>query len=131
MKKPKFDAEGVDNKTFAPVQLINAMDSEWKDIRLCFADWEWLHRICDGDTVDDYYLNGYGIQGLVMACRLNAGLEVEAEGIDYNSEGDACYIHFENLEDAVETAQLLVAMLKSPAKMLAMIEVARENGFED
>ena len=131
MRSPKFNSDGVDKVTFAPVELINALDSEWKDVRLSFTDWGWLKRTYGSDSIDDYYLNGYSVQGLVKACRLHAGLEPEADGIDYNSEGDACYIHFANLDDAVETAQLVVEMLNDRSRLVAMIEVARENDFEE
>jgi len=131
MRAPEFNSDGVDKVTFAPVELINALDSEWKDVRLSFTDWEWLKRTYGSDSIDDYYLNGYGVQGLVKACRLQAGFEPEADGIDYNSEGDACYIHFANLDDAVETAQLVAEMLNDRSKLVAMIQVARENDFEE
>jgi hypothetical protein len=66
-----------------------------------------------------------------MACRLKAGLDPGAEGIVYNSEGDTCFIHFSNLEDAVQTARLAADILRDRGKIAAMIEVARENGLED
>jgi hypothetical protein len=131
MTDPQFDSSGIDRKTFAPVELIDQRDSEWKDVRLSFDAWEWLHERCGGDAVDGYYLNGHGVQGLVMACRLKAGLDSEAEGIVYNSEGDTCFIHFSKLEDAVQTAQLAADMLRDRGKIAAMVEVAREHGLED
>src|SRR5262249_34701624 len=112
MTDPQFDSRGLDRTTFAPVELIDQRDSEWRDVRLSFAAWEALHELCGGDSLDGYYLNGHGVQGLVMACRLHAGLDPEAEGIIYNSEGDACFIHFSNLEDAVQTARLAADMLR-------------------
>jgi hypothetical protein len=131
MTDPQFDSSGIDRTTFAPMALIDQRDSEWKDVRLSFDAWGWLHELCGGDSVDGYYLNGQGVQGLVMACRLHAGLDVEAEGIVYNSEGDTCFIHFSNLEDAVQTARLAADMLRDRAQIAEMVEVARENGLED
>jgi hypothetical protein len=128
---PTFDSQGIDRETFAPVVLINQLDAEWKDVRLSFDDWDRLHELCGGDSLDDYYLNGYGVQGLVMACRLEAGLEPEADGIHYNSEGDTCFIHFASLDAAAETARLAAAMLQSRAAIAAMVQVARDHGFED
>ena len=126
-----FDSRGIDRDTFAPLVLINALRSEWQDVRLSIDAWDWLHELCGGDSLDDYYLNGYGVQGLVMACRLAAGLEPEADGIHYDSEGDTCFIHFASLDAATETARLAAAMLQSRSAIAAMIHVARDNGFED
>ena len=131
MSRPNFDSKGIDETTFAPFVLENKLESEWKDVRLAFDAWERLHEMYDEDSLDGYDLNGYGLQGLVMACRLHAGLEVRAEGIHYNSEGDTCYIHFSRLEDAVETARLASEMLEDRKKLVEMIAIARDNGFED
>ncbi len=87
-----------------------------------------------GNYFEDYYLNGHGVGGLVKACRLHAGLELdpgrdETSGLDlihYNSEADTCYIHFLKLEDAVETARLAAEMIHDPAKMSAMVKIANE-----
>ncbi|MDB5385914.1 MAG: hypothetical protein JWM11_1560 [Planctomycetaceae bacterium] len=128
MKTPKFNSEGDDKTTFAPVELSKHPEGAYIQFLVC--DWGRIHGAF-GDTVDDYYLNGYGIEGLVMACRLHAGLEPEADNMEYNSEGDACYICFENLDDAVETAQLVSQTLNDRKTLEAMISVARENGFED
>ncbi len=68
-------------------------------------------------VIDDFYLNGYGIQCLVMACRMKAGLNVEEDGIEYNSEGDTCFIHFEQLDDASRTAELLQPVLCDKTKL--------------
>jgi hypothetical protein len=128
---PVFDSQGIDRATFAPVVLINALHSEWQDVRLSFDAWDWLHELCGGDSLDGYDLNGYGVQGLVLACRLAAGLEPEADGIHYNSEGDTCFIHFASLDAAAETARLAAAVLQSRPAIAAMVAVARDHGFED
>lgn len=127
----KFDADGVDKETFAPFRLDNQLDSEWKDVRLSFNDWEWLAKTYGDDPFDDYYLNGYGIQGLVIACRFQAGLEIESEDIEYNSEADTCYIHFSKMEEAIQTAQLAADMIRNPTKLAAMVDIARENEFSE
>jgi hypothetical protein len=131
MKTPRFDAEGRDNITFAPFVLIDARDSEWKDVRLSFHDWDWIKATYGSDTVDHYYFNGYGVEGLVKAARLAAGVNPEAEGIDYDSEGDACFIHFSDIEEAVRTAELSAEMMTDPKKLAQMIAVARQEGFDD
>jgi hypothetical protein len=135
MAEAHFGKDGIDRETFAPVQLIDQRRSQWKDVRLSFDAWDWLQEVIGGDeghsSLNDYYLNGHGVQGLVMACRLHAGLDPEAEGILYNSEGDTCFIHFSKLDDAVQTAHLASDMLRDRRKLVAMIEVAREHGFED
>jgi hypothetical protein len=136
MTKPRFGSDGIDRETFAPVELIDQRHSEWKDVRLSFDDWERLREICGegaggSSYLNGYYLNGYGVQGLVRACRLHAGLDPDAKGIVYNSEANTCFIHFAKLEDAVRTARLVSDMLRDRSKIAAMIEVAREHGFED
>src|SRR5687768_13749174 len=99
MTDPHFENDGIDRITFAPVELIDQRHSEWKDVRLSFDAWEQIQEVCGGDSVEGYYLNGHGVQGLIRACRLHAGLDPDAEGIDYNSEADTCFIHFSKLED--------------------------------
>ena len=102
MTTPNFDSKGIDEVTFAPFTLTDARASKWKDVRLSFHDWDWFTAAYGSDTVEDYYFNGYGVEGLVKAARLAAGAEPYAEGIDYNSEGDACFVHFADLAEAVK-----------------------------
>jgi uncharacterized protein YuzE len=66
-----------------------------------------------------------------MACRANAGLEVEQDGIDYDSEADTCFIHFTQLDEATRTAQLLQAVLRDKERLEEMVSIARKHGFED
>ncbi|ABW33461.1 hypothetical protein [Acaryochloris marina] len=131
MKQPKFDENSSDQETFAPFILDNCMNSEWKDVRLIFGEWEWFEENFGTETFDGYYFNGYGLQGLVMAVRLDANLDVEPETIHYNSEGDICNIHFTEMAEAITTANLASEMIKDKAQLKRAIQVARENGFED
>lgn len=131
MSPVNFDDQGVDRNSFAPFILINQLDSEWKDVRLSFSDWDWIAKLDANHTINGYYLNGYGVQGLVMACRLNAGLDIEADGIDYNSEGDTCFIHFTSLDQAVRTARLAADMFKDRCKLEALIKIAQEKELDD
>lgn len=130
MTEPHFK-DGKDETTFAPFVLIDARDQPWADVRLSFSQWDWLREQYGTDEIDDYYLNGYGVQGLVLAARINAGLEAYAEGMEPNSEGDTCYIHFSNLASAVETARLAQTMISNEAMLKKMITIARENDLED
>jgi hypothetical protein len=131
MSQPQFDSTGFDRQTYAPFVLQNALETKWKDVRLSFDNWDWLEETYGTDTIDDYYLNGYGIERLVMAGRLSAGLPPEPDTIHYNSEGDTCYIHFTDLAEAVRTAELAAEMLQERERLVAMIALARENGFEE
>jgi len=128
---PNFDSEGHDRTTFAPFVLRDCRDSKWKDVRLEFSNWNWLHDFCDGDSIGDYYLNGPGVEGLVMATRLLNGLEASPETMNPNSEGDACYIHFTDFDDAVQTATLCAAMIKDKTLLRQAAITAQENGFGD
>ena len=131
MKAPHFDQAGHDATTYAPFKLYNALDTQWQDVRLSFDDWSWLQSTYGTDTVDDYYLNGYGIEGLVKASLFAHDLNPDDEAIEYDSEGDTCYIHFKALEQAARAAELAVAMIADRRRLEEMIKVAREQGFED
>lgn len=131
MTQPHFDPTGRDHQTYAPFILHNALNTQWQDVRLSFDNWDWLDERYGNDPLDDYDLNGYGLQALIMAGRLSAGLDPEPHTIHYNSEADTCYIHFTNLSEAIRTAELAAAILQDRQQLLAMIAVARENGFED
>ncbi len=121
---------GKDSTTFAPFILHNALDTEWKDVRLEFSDWDWVQSHY-GETFEGYYLNGPGVEGLVKAVRFSSGLAAEPDSIHYNSEGSTCYIHFESLSEAVKTARLAAAMISSEAEMVTMIALAQQHGWDD
>ena len=129
MTTPSF-VDGTDKTTFAPFVLVDCR-TEWSEVRLSFNAWKWFEETHETDTIDDYYMNGYGIQGLVIAARVAAGLSRYPDGMEPNSEGDTCYIHFSDLETAVETAQLGQEMIQDRTKIAAMIVVARKNDLED
>lgn len=131
MITPTFDTEGYDRTTFHPFLLQDARDSKWKDLRLQFSDWEWFEAEHGSHEIDDYYMNGYGVEGLVKAVRLQAGLEVDSVSVEYNSEGDCCFIHFTDFDEAVTTANLASVMIKDSKKLQEAILVARDNDFED
>ncbi len=130
MPAPNF-VDGHDKSTFAPFELIDCRDTKWGDLRLSFSDWAWLTDTHGTDTIDGYYLNGYGVQGLVLAARIAAGLEAYPQGLEPDSEGDTCFLHFTSLNDAVDTAQLAKEMIGDRSKIAALIVVARENDLED
>jgi hypothetical protein len=123
--------DGRDAKTFAPFVLIDCRDTEWKDVRLEFSDHEWTQANIGSDYIGDCYLNGYGIQGLVIAARVNAGLDPVPDGMEPDSEADTCYIHFADLETALETATLAHAMIHDREKRKACAELAVEEEFDD
>ncbi|MHC6657021.1 hypothetical protein [Aeromonas salmonicida] len=62
-----FDQQGFDKESFSPFVLHNCLDTEWKDVRLSFDDWGLFQMIYGSYTVDGYYMNGYGVEGLVKA----------------------------------------------------------------
>ncbi len=128
---PKFDSDGIDRTTFATFILHDCRETEWKDVRLEFSDWDWLQEQCGGDSIDDFYLNGYGVEGLVLAPRLLNDLEPEPDTMDTDSEGGACFIHFSDLAEAVRTAELCAAMIKDPKLRREAVAAAKENGFGD
>lgn len=121
---------GKDSTTFAPFVLHNALDAEWNDVRLEFSAWNWAHSHY-GETIEGYYLNGYGVEGLVKTVRFSNGLDAEPDSIHYNSEGDACYIHFESLDEALLTARLAAAMVSSESETMAMVALAQQEGWDD
>ena len=129
MKTPNFNKDGLDEQTFFPFVLINALDTQWKDVRLEFSNHKWRNETY-GDTIDDYYLNGYGVEGLVKATLFSNGIDLE-NGIEYNSEADTCYIHFEDLNLAVRVADLASQMFVDGQKLREAIQIAIENEFDD
>ena len=131
MKTPTFDERGIDRTTFAPFWLRDARTTEWQDVRLGFHDWEWFHSHHATDTIDGYSMNGYGLEGLLKAIRWKASRPVEGPGIDYDSEGDTCFVHFKNLDEAIWTAEQALQFLSSRETLADLIAVARAQGFED
>jgi hypothetical protein len=128
------DASFVDDRdstTFAPFVLIDCRNTEYSDVRLEFSDHAWTAEHIGDDCIGEYYLNGYGIQGLVIATRMAAGLDPLPSGIEPNSEGDTCYIHFEDLQTAIETATLAKEMITDASKREQCAKIAVEEGFDD
>jgi len=115
----------------APFKLDDALDTQWKDVRLSFSDWKWLDATHGADTFDRYDLNGYGVQGLVAAAMFTNGIDPRDPSIHFNSEGDTCYIHFKSLDLAVRAAELAARMIRDRQSIIAMIAIAREQGFEE
>ena len=131
MKPPKFDSSGSDRKTYSPFILENLLDTEWHYVRLVFSDWEWRQVKHGGETVEGYYLNGYGVEGVVKAALFVAGVDSNDAGIDFDSEGDTCLIRFADVDTAAHVAELAAGTVNDPTKLKEMITVAREQGFED
>ena len=121
----------IDKTTYFPFELNDNRESKWSDVRLSFDNWEWFSKTYNTDSINDYYINGYGVQGLVLASRVAAGLEAYPDGLEPNSEGDTCYLIFDDYESAIETAKLARNMISSKESIETMIEVARENDLED
>jgi hypothetical protein len=116
---------------YTPFQLENLLDTEWKDVRLSFSDWMWLRATYGAHEIDGYYLNGYGVEGLVKAALFQDGVDLESPDIHFNSEGDTCYIHFKNLDLAMRAAEVAARMMMSRQSIMTMIGIARAQGFED
>ncbi|WP_018607917.1 hypothetical protein [Uliginosibacterium gangwonense] len=131
MNTTHFAANTPDVHTFAPFVLHDCLNTEWKDLRLSFSNWAWLEAEYGCEPIDNYNLNGYGIEGLVKAALFAGHIDPYGEGIHYNSEGDACYIHFSHLATAVHAAALAAIMITDKAELQHMIRLAREQGFED
>lgn len=125
--KVKFDADGNDRTTFAPFVLQDCGE----ETRLMFYDWDWLRKKCGGDSIGDYYLNGPGVEGLVLATREMNGLNPDPDTMDPNSEGDACYIHFTDFDEAVQTASLCAKMIQDIKLIRKAAKIAEENGYGD
>ena len=120
-----------DDKTCAPFVLHDWRESESKDVRLEFNNWDLLQAKVGDDRIGDYYLNGPGVQGLVIGARILAGLDPMPAGMMPNSEGDTCYIHFGDMDTAIETARLAQAMIGDRTKIEACAQVAADEGFDD
>jgi hypothetical protein len=130
MKTPQF-VDGTDATTFQPFLLEDLSTEDESDFRLIFGDWEWLHGRLGTDTIDGYYLNGSGLEGLIKAGRLERGLDIAEDRIEYNSEGDTCYLEFHDLEDAATTAEIAQELVSEPALLRAAIARARAEDLEE
>src|SRR5262245_36326515 len=85
MRQPNFDQKGYDRTTFAPFVLRDCRSTQWSDVRLTFSNWDFMAKLAGGDSLDGYHLNGYGVEGLVKAAMHAAGVNLDDEGIQYNS----------------------------------------------
>jgi hypothetical protein len=130
MSDPTF-IDGRDATTYSPFVLIDCRDTEWADLRLEFSDHEWRDQNIGGDHIGECYLNGYGIQGMVIAARMLAGLEPVPDSMELNSEADTCYIHFPDLAMAVETASLAHQMIHDSANREKCAKLSVEEGLDD
>ncbi len=131
MTGPVFDAKGLDRQTYAPFGLHNLLSTKWNQVRLFFDDWSWFERTHHTEKIDGYYLNGYGVQGLVQAALIAANLQVPEDRIELGSEADACNIYFKDLDVAAQAAQVAAAMIQDRSQIEAMIALARRHGLED
>src|SRR5438045_2868082 len=109
--KPAHFINGSDPITFAPLILDDLQTDQRGDVRLTFGDWDWLANHFEADEIDGYYLNGYGLQGLVKAARFESGHLVATDQIQYDSEGDSLCIRFADPHEACVTAELAQRML--------------------
>jgi len=114
-----------DRSDFQPFKLIDNRKSKWADVRVSFDSWGWLKKT-HGDNVDGYYLNGYGVQGLVLAARVLKRLPAYTSTMDLNSEGDTCYMIFQNYDEAIETIQIASEMINDKSLLVESIKIAKE-----
>jgi len=128
MKNPEF-VDGIDRETFFPFVLRDNRASTG-DVRLIFANWDWIDKVVGDDSLEGYDLNGYGVEGIVKAVRLQAGLGSQESGaIQYSSEGDTCFIRFSSLKDACLTAELAQAAFQDISNLRSLVIIAQEKGF--
>ena len=130
MTEPNFDHKNFDRTTFAPFCLENCLNTKWNDVRLFFDDWNWLERQYGAESIDGYYLNGYGIQGLVEATLIAEGITMSDGRIHFNSEADGCNVHFKDLGLALQAAGAASAMIRDVNQFRKMIAIARERGLD-
>lgn len=117
-----FGKDGIDKTSFFPFVLIDARSTASGDVRLSFDRWDWLEKHLGNTWRTGEELNGYTIEGLVLASRHNANLAPQQEGIDYNSASETCFVHFEDIDEAIKTARLAKAAISTPASALNMIQ---------
>lgn len=129
MKQPTFDKNGYDRVSFAPFALQDCLETKWADVRLYFDDWHWYDKNYQSDKIDGYYMNGYGIEGLVRAVLSDAQMVDSA--ISYSSDSDTCNVHFKDMNIAAKVASLAAQMIADREKLTAMIKIVREQGLED
>lgn len=127
---PSF-MDGIDRTTFHPFVLADCRETDSPCVQLQFSDHAWLLSQVGSDHIGDFYLNGYGIQGMVVAARMLAGQEPIPDDMQPDSEGDCCYLYFDSLETAVKTATIAHQMIHDASQRSACARLAEDEGFDD
>jgi hypothetical protein len=127
---PRFNADGVDDESFEPFCLQDHRD-ESGSICLMFNEWDWLHDLAGGDSVEGIFLNGYGVETLVQTALSAAGIDPDGDGIEFDSENDACVVYFASVDAAVAAATAARAVLRSPMSLRATAARTRARDFDD
>lgn len=131
VKLPNFENQR-DSRTFAPFQLSKGECSTGAEyFTLMFSDFRWLENNLDLSTIGSYDLNGYGVQGLIKAARLHAGLASSKDSITYDSEAGACFIYFNSIEDACVTAELAQSTFLHDEALRLLVAFANQHGLQD
>lgn len=140
-----FDDSGSDLTTFAPLHMTD-LAAEARHLqakgwdpqglaspfvrRISLDD---LDRLLDGEEYvnDDYYLNGYGVEGLFQAHLVQHGEPVDAEHESFEAEADGFYAYFVDVDRAELVARRFSRALLDRAEVEALAQIAREHGFGD
>lgn len=104
--------------SFAPFSLKAATGGA----RLTFSDWAWLeHRY---GPACPHPRDGRSLEDLVRAALQAARIPLD-ESVAFASEADTCCIYFKTPDTALRAAGLAATMIRNPATLAAMAELAQ------
>ncbi len=91
-----------------------------------FSKYNWALEL---ESLDDYYLNGYGIAGLLQAIIHDNKLREQVDSID--AEGSDVLITLTSWKAAKRLGKVAAKALRDEKKLRQLIARTRELGFED
>lgn len=123
-----FDDDGFDRDSYAPVVLMN--DEKFENTLLMFDDWAYLHGFVGADrTTNGLALDGHGVDGIVRAAMLDAGLPDDEDIVEHDPEDDACFVRFVSLEEAEAAASVVATALTQRAELERLAVIAQAHGW--
>lgn len=91
-----------------------------------FSKYDWALEL---ESLDDYYLNGYGIAGLLQAIIHDNKLREKVDSID--AEGSDVLVTLSSWKAAKRLGKVAAKALRDEKKLRQLIARTRELGFED
>lgn len=123
------NAESGLNDPFYPFEVTCTKEDDGEVATVgfgVFSKYDWALEL---ESLDDYYLNGYGIAGLLQAIIHDNKLRENVDSID--AEGSDVLITLNSWKAAKRLGKLASKAFVEEKKLRQLIARARELGFED